>query len=150
MEPPHTPLRPAAAVTGTRASLHAASTAATCSVVARRDHGGRALGDAALGRPADGERPPVAPGLGPGGVVGVHVGAGRREALEQRGVGTSTARAPRRSATSSGAASIGVTGVGVVTAGRARPVEELLLARLGEARRLLRPPPPRSSPARGR
>ena len=120
MEPPHTPLRPAAG--GHRDAC----------VVAGGQHGGdlrgrgRAHDDAgtlrhgALGGPPDGERPPVAAGLGPGRVVGVHRGAGGREAVEQCGRDVDGGD-PRRSATSSGAASIGVTGVGAVTAGRARP-----------------------------
>ena len=57
---PHTPLRPAAGVTGTVASLHAARTADTSSVdVGAGDHR-RPPRHLAVERPVQGERPPVA------------------------------------------------------------------------------------------
>ena len=52
---------------------------------ARSYHGGWPLRDAPFGRPADGERPPVASGFGAAGRVGEHGGATGRESLEEGG-----------------------------------------------------------------
>ena len=49
----------------------------------RAHHDAGALGHGALGGPADGEWPPVPAGLGPGGVVGEHLGAAGGQAVEQ-------------------------------------------------------------------
>ena len=57
---PHTPLRPAAAVTGTRASLHSRSTAATSAAECGRTITDAARGDLVVERPDHRERPPVA------------------------------------------------------------------------------------------
>ena len=57
---PHTPLRPAAAVTGTREPLHTASTSATSSALVGRTTTPRARGDLVVERPDHRERPPVA------------------------------------------------------------------------------------------
>jgi hypothetical protein len=85
MDPPHTPLRPAIGVTGTTASLQADSTADDLVRGVRSHDDGRALGDRPLGRPADGQGPPVAAGFGPAGPVGPHVGAAGDQAIDQAG-----------------------------------------------------------------
>ena len=107
---PHTPLRPAAAVTGTRASLHSRSTAATSSAECGRTTDGRARGDLVVERPDHRERPPVAARLATISARRVDVGAGRREAAAQRVVDLDAparragrVRRPRRSRTRSAA-----------------------------------------------
>ena len=75
---PHTPLRPPAAVTGTWASSHTASTAATSVGVGGPGHGRREPGHLALGGPRHRERPPVPAGLGHGGGLDRDLGARRR------------------------------------------------------------------------
>ena len=63
------------------------------------DHGG-SLWHGALGGPTDGDRPPVAAGLGPGLVVEPDFGPACSSRRSRSAGGTSTTRAPRRSVTS--------------------------------------------------
>ena len=79
-----------------------------------------ALRDRPFGRPADGERPPVPSGLGPGVVVEHDLGAAGGEAVEERRRDVDDARAEAVGARRPRSASMGVTGVGSVMGGRAR------------------------------
>ena len=73
-EPPQTPLRPAAGVTGTPAAEQSASTAETCSAEVGRTTTEGQGGDLAPVGPGDGHRPPVAPGLDPVRLAAAHLG----------------------------------------------------------------------------
>ena len=129
--------------------MQAASTAETSSVEVGRTTTRGPLRHGALGGPADGERPPVAAGLGPGVVIVQDFGAGGIEAVEERGRDLDDVRAEA-------IGDVGPVGVdrgdrgrlghGEVEPGR----QQFLLARLGEAGHLFGVPPPRPSPCRGR
>ena len=117
MEPPQTPLLPAAAVTGTIRLVACGEHSGHLFDRARPDHGGGALRDPSLGGPTDGDGPPVAPRLGPGVIVVHDDGPGVGQALEQAlgdGGDRRTEPVGRRRRPD---ASMGVTGVGSVMGG---------------------------------
>ena len=103
-----------------RASLQAASTAATSSVEAGRTTTAGRCGTApSAAQPmASGHQSRPASARASSSVTTVGPAGG--DAVEQRGRDLDGLRPPRRSTTSAPAASIGVTGVGSVTGGRAR------------------------------
>ena len=83
MDPPQTPLRPAIGVTATIASLQAEQHGGDLRGGVRAHDHGRALRHRTLGRPPDGQGPPVTTGFGPAGVVGDHLGTAGRQTLGQ-------------------------------------------------------------------
>ena len=109
---PHTPDRPATAVTGTRRVVTGGEHRRHLLGVGGPRHHGRTGRDRATRGPADGERPPVPPRLGASRVVERHLGAhrraGGRAGRRRRGrAARGCARSPRTRR-----ASMGVTGVG--------------------------------------
>ena len=149
MDPPQTPLRPAAAVTGTPASLQAASTAETSSVeLGRTTTAGRCGTAPSVAQPmAIGHQ--SRPGLGPGVVVEQDFGTGAHQEVEELGRDLDDTRAE----------AIGDAGsFGVDRSDRGRlgsceiepRREQFLLACLGEAGHLLPRLRPRPNPCRGR
>ena len=119
MDPPQTPLRPAIGVTATTASLQADSTAATSSVeCGRTTMAGRWGTDPSAAQPmARGHQSrPASARLAPS--VRTSAPLATRRSISPAGSGGVAPE--RRSVTASAAASIGVTGVGAITAGRAR------------------------------
>src|SRR5580693_1633313 len=134
MEPPHTPLRPAIGVTGTMASLQAASTAETWAVVEGRTTTAGRWGTApsAAHPMASGHQSRPASARLTSSVSTTAPLAAIRSIRPWGGVTTAP---PRRSVIFFGSASMGVTGVGLLTGG-SREVEsggqKLLLAGLDE------------------